>query len=906
MSRGYFGKKKTAPDSKLLILKAIAASSCKPLVYSDLWIFSVYIRGCPLLILHKLYTPFDRYPRVMQGETRKVVSLVPKGRGGTMGAKQRATVPPDPSFFFGSRVKLSGGRLRDPYREHAYFHAAVKRVSAAISSAPFRIFRDSQSKDGVTSTSTASRKAAFAELRGKHPELPEGLFNIYNGRDEATRRRLVRDMYSDIRGFAPSADIDTMMRAIGVEIVDSGPWAELFRDVNPEMTRSQLWEASTIYMHQGGETFWIPLVRRGNALVKWQPPPKPVPGSGQNKWVPAELWPFGKAGWKPLPDKKKSRIGGWEFKHKPFGLNEEKTDVFSANQIGHYRFFDPLHRGRGLAPTEALAIELAQDHNAARYNEAFFERGAQLPWVMVFENGLSETQREDVEEQMLRDYSGLDNMWRPAVFEGNAKIEKIGMSQRDMDYHTLRQWVRDEVLAVIGTPKSELGIFQDANRASALVSKRVFWENTNLPLMRYYEDNTDSWLFSPVSGGTVFGAFDTSQIEALRDDLLSKVQVSEKLFKLGFTANEINERLNLGFDQHPARELVWLNQNLKAHDKNTTVDTANPVAPVEDGNGGGDNGAVPGGGENSEATDQVSLFDAAEGEPVKAGKIVVPEYKGSVEATVRVFNEADTEALALVGVQAARVQRVLDTVRKRLVVALSLGIKNKLGRKALLAVVRAKLAFLSSLSNISPAVRTEIAQITSLARNLEMRRRGVATNVWITSRDNRVRTPEHVVLDAKVGDVGFNFASLIPGHGSETLQFPLDPRASARLVINCRCVLVPDRAEVTRTWDDDEKDRVWERIMGRVLDPNERRFEKMISSILWRVRGAQLKRIEQAPLDPDGEFLQTPEQLAVPVKEFKKALTELSTPIYKQTWSDAVDEIGDELEEIGILIPSQF
>lgn len=846
----------------------------------------------------------------MKAETRKVVNLVPKGSG-IPGTNQRATVPPDPSFFFGSRVKLAGGRLTDPYRQHPYFHAAVKRISAAISSAPFRVFRDSASADGTVPTTPDVRKAAFKKLQERSPAVPDSLFDIYNSRGEAVRRRLVRDMYADVRALAPTADLGTLMRAVGIEVVDSGPWADLFRDVNPEMTRSQLWEASTVYMHQGGETFWIPLVRQGDALVKWQPPPKPIPGSGQAKFVPAEIWPVGKTGWEPVPDKQKKRIGGWVFKHKPLGSREEVEEKFLADQVGHYRFFDPGNRARGLSPVEALAVELAQDHNAARYNEAFFERGAQLPWVMVFENGLSEIQREDVEEQMLRDYSGLDNMWRPAVFEGNAKIEKIGMSQRDMDYHTLRMWVRDEVLAVIGTPKSEMGIFQDANRASALVSKRVFWENTNLPLMRYYEDNTDSWLFQPVAGGTVFGAFDTSMVEALRDDLIGKVQVAEKLFKLGFTANEINERLNLGFEQHAARELVWLNQNLKAHDESTTVETANPapVAPAEGGNGGGgDDSPAPGGGGNPEATEEVSLFsdaDVVTGEP--KGLIEIPGYHGSVEATVqRVFNRGDTEAIALVGVQAARVQRVLDTVRKRLVVALSLGIKNKLGKQALLAFVRAKLAFLASLSNITPAVRTEVAQITSLARNLEMRRKGVPTNIWITSRDNRVRTPEHVVLDGQVGEVGYNYAKLIPGHSSETLEFPLDPRASARLVIQCRCVLVPDRAEVTRNWSDDEKDRVWERVMGRVLDPNERRFEKMLSSILWRIRGTQLKRIEQASLDADGAFLQTPEQLAVPLKEFKKALTELSTPIYEQTWSDAVDELQDELEEIGLITPDQF
>lgn len=823
----------------------------------------------------------------MGGETRRVINIDSGRRSPGTVRRRTAGPPPDNSFFISSRVKLGSNPLENPYRQHAFFHAAVRRLTSALTVAPFRLLRETSSGSSTSGTALRDRRDAWNELTKTKPRLKSEIFDIFHSRGDKVRKRLARDFVSTIRTVAPDAPFNLVAKAVGVEVVEEGPWWELFRDVNPELTRSQLWDATTVYLETDGESFWVML--KGNS--KWSPPADPVPASQEADYVPTEIWPYGKRGWSPVRDPKKKTLSGWKFDRRDV-TGTDKAITFKTDQIGHFKFFDPNNPTRGLAPAEALRIELLQDHNAARYNLGFFERGAQLPWVLIFSEKLGEGDKEDIEDQLLRDYGGVENTWRPAVFDGGGEIKSVGTSQRDMDYFTLRQWVRDETLAVIGTPKTEMGIFQDANRASALVSKRVFWDNTLLPLMRYYEDNIDSFLFAPVTDGGLFGAFDTSMVEALREDLADKAKVAEVLWKMGFTANEINERVDLGFEPQEWRDKGWVNQNIIPVD--TAISGDEPDEPEgddddEDGDmtGGDDDG---GGGDGNEPQDG----DEPEAEPDDSEPS--DDGEGQAFPMTRQFDEDDLEAVLLVTTQAERVQRIVDTVRGQIITSLQKGVEAGLTREELIQAIREKFNFVTGASNISSKATTETSQMSNIARSREMRRRGVPINVWVTAGDERVRD-EHQDLDGVEGEPGFNFATVLTGRVGVVLEFPLDPRAPAELVVNCRCVLLPRRAPRTRL-SLEEKDEKWERYVTRVLDPGEAALRDAVKTIFWRIRGAQLKLIEEADLETV-----TPNSLAFKVDEFKADLTTSTLPIYKDIYSASVEELEEELAELELLEP---
>jgi len=98
---------------------------------------------------------------------------------------------------------------------------------------------------------------------------------------------------------------------------------------------------------------------------------------------------------------------------------------------------------------------------------------------------------------------------------------------------------------------------------------------------------------------------------------------------------------------------------------------------------------------------------------------------------------------------------------------------------------------------VSVIVRTEIGIIHSTTRNDIMSAEGFNKRKWLTSQDELVRSAAsdppaefpHDILDGEIVDLSkedgwFN---------GETLRFPQDPSASAGNIINCRCVMFPER-----------------------------------------------------------------------------------------------------------------
>ena len=85
-----------------------------------------------------------------------------------------------------------------------------------------------------------------------------------------------------------------------------------------------------------------------------------------------------------------------------------------------------------------------------------------------------------------------------------------------------------------------------------------FWKETLLPKMVYLEEFLWSKFFSKIAGGKVWGGFDKSEIEALREDFGKKVETAKVLTDMGFPINMVNKRLDLGFQEVPWGNTWWV------------------------------------------------------------------------------------------------------------------------------------------------------------------------------------------------------------------------------------------------------------------------------------------------------------------------------------------------------------
>lgn len=295
------------------------------------------------------------------------------------------------------------------------------------------------------------------------------------------------------------------------------PLVRLFWGVNPTMTRYDFWEATMVYLELTGNCFW--------ALEKED-------GRGQ----PAELWPLRPDRMRVVPDKEKL-VGGYLFS---IG---ERSVAYGPREIIHLKYFNPLNERWGISPLAAARQGLLADFYAVLYNQRFFRQGARPSGVLSTEEPLDDASFQRLRAEFDQAYSGAERSHRVILLEKGLQWQSVSLPQKDMEFVEQRKLSREEILAVYKVPPIEVGILEFANYANSETQDKIFWTKGIIPRLKKIEEAINTFL-APRFGGDVFGEFDLSRVEALRENEDLKSQVAQRLVESGiWTTNEARSRL---------------------------------------------------------------------------------------------------------------------------------------------------------------------------------------------------------------------------------------------------------------------------------------------------------------------------------------------------------------------------
>lgn len=337
---------------------------------------------------------------------------------------------------------------------------------------------------------------------------------------------------------------------------DSKVWVKLFDKPNDQMGQQQLFEATIVYLLHYGECMWI--------LDRKEPTA-----------MPTAIEPFNGKLFEPVRSKSE-RIIGWKVDVK--GENGETKEMkFQLWEVCHFKLFNPYDKDRGLAPLEAAQLGIDQDQLASQYNKAFFSNSGIPGGVIEIEDELTDESFTRMKNEVSDHHQGVTKAHMLMILEGGAKYKQLVPSQKDMEFLNQKKWNRDEILACFKVPKLELGIWDDVNFAVAKVQAREFWVKTLTPKMRLIEWVMYHSLFSVTGTGKVYADFDTSKIDALQGDLVEKVDMMYKLFQMGYSANELNNRFGLNLPMSPNRNATYVMNNV--YQVNATGAVQIPVDP---------------------------------------------------------------------------------------------------------------------------------------------------------------------------------------------------------------------------------------------------------------------------------------------------------------------------------------
>jgi len=128
-----------------------------------------------------------------------------------------------------------------------------------------------------------------------------------------------------------------------------------------------------------------------------------------------------------------------------------------------------------------------------------------------------------------------------------------------MQFLDMRKWNRSAILALYGIPPILIGVKDEQSPLSGTDTKeqqRGFWTNTMEPLAREIEYKLKVNFFDRYAP-QYRAEFDDAEIEELKMNIFDKIDTATKLFAIQFTANEINDKLDLGFEDKPWREFAY-------------------------------------------------------------------------------------------------------------------------------------------------------------------------------------------------------------------------------------------------------------------------------------------------------------------------------------------------------------
>lgn len=318
--------------------------------------------------------------------------------------------------------------------------------------------------------------------------------------------------------------------------VTTGPVFTLFRDVNPQMSATQLWEALIYSYLIHGE--WI-------LLLDTETPRAPSAGN-MPKWL------------RPLPPPK--------MKHE---LNRAKTDVVAwrleergrrqrwpEEAVLHDKIFNPSNPFRGLPILNAFKRDIEADLAAAEWNRRTFATGEPVGHLST-EQKIGQTDAQLAADAWRARYMGIYNRGKIAVLGQGLKYEATGGLPKDMEFGTLREWTRAAVLGALGVPLLEVSVLGDINRATAEVVNRTFWQRTLMPIMRSIEDKFATEFF-PLIAPELMGYFATETVESLQPDMVLKLGTAKELWSMGVPLDRVDEMLQLGIGHVPGGETGYL------------------------------------------------------------------------------------------------------------------------------------------------------------------------------------------------------------------------------------------------------------------------------------------------------------------------------------------------------------
>jgi len=356
---------------------------------------------------------------------------------------------------------------------------------------------------------------------------------------EMTVRKATRE------GYKISVYVYRAVRTI-VQAASAIPWVVLDKDGEPienhqltkvlkkpniEFSGQDLIEFLIAHLELVGNALWQPIIVGNKVKEIWTVMPdlvKPIPANAPGEWLKA-----------------------WQVTSM-----DGSTHEVPPEQFVHFMQMDPGNPYWGVGPLMAAARTIDTDNEAQDTQKISMQNRATPDGMFAHEAVLNQEQLDEATRRIREYYLAKGKRREPWVLGGGVKWTQLSMTPVEMDFIKSRLSNKRDIAGAFGISPIFLGDLEQSSYNNMMEARKALYEDVVIPLL----DDIRSTLnlkIAPMYGDITI-AYDTSKVAALREDYSKKVEQAQKLWAMGVPFIQINERLEMGFDEFEGWENGYL------------------------------------------------------------------------------------------------------------------------------------------------------------------------------------------------------------------------------------------------------------------------------------------------------------------------------------------------------------
>ena len=214
----------------------------------------------------------------------------------------------------------------------------------------------------------------------------------------------------------------------------------------------------------------------------------------------------------------------------------------TADEVIHFRQWNPVNRWRGICPLASLGMEIEQDVAAGRQNTALLKEGGIPKGLLKTDQIITEPEADQLEKRWEKKY-GKTAGRKVAVLGRGTEYQQLTFSPDVLQLYEMKKWNLYTILAKYGIPPRVANIMDSKSSLSGSDTKEqhaAFWKYTLIPLLQNFEQITEIQFFRRF-GLKEHGTFNLNGIPELQES--EDAQSSRDIAEINAGLKTINDVL---------------------------------------------------------------------------------------------------------------------------------------------------------------------------------------------------------------------------------------------------------------------------------------------------------------------------------------------------------------------------